>query len=371
MSAATYYVNQNHPAASNTNPGTESEPLATIAGGIGRLAGGDTLFVKGGTYTEYPYISGLIGSDAYPTVIRVYPGDHVTVQGSADPAQGITSGRLKITGCRYLRLEGFEVRYMNQGIFIENGSEYVTVRNCTVHHVGQEAVHIRENSDHVTIEDCAIYDTRKWQYNGEGIYIGTGSAGPPDRTGFTTIRNNRLYNIVDEAIEFKPGTHDGIAEGNTIYDSGTALASTTGLIEANQQSAGVQNWPANPNHLIRNNVIHDVVAGSAIRAGTGCLVYNNVIYDMPGYGIYVNNPSSDGYTRRIYFNTVDLPPGNSIVVQGGSAAVNAAEDLGGVVSYDLDGNPRTIGSAPDMGAYESNHTGEPSAPQRLRVVTDE
>jgi parallel beta-helix repeat protein len=242
-----------------------------------------------------------------------------------------------------------------------------------------------------------VHDTRQWQYNGEGIYIGTGSGGPLDNTSHVTVRNNLVFNVTDEGIELKPGTHDCLVEGNTLYNIMTDpdYAGGAGAIEINPGSVpcpncpgGVQGWPSDPNHIIRNNTVHGSKTG--IRAGTGCSVYNNVVYNIPEpyYGILANNQASDSYTRKIYHNTVDVPAGRAIIRSSGSADVknnigpsttgNIASDPGFFVSTmsgnedyhlvksalpvdagmsagidtDKDGNPRPQGTGYDMGAYE-------------------
>jgi hypothetical protein len=388
--AETYYVDRDHAAASDANPGTESEPWATISHAVGTVFGGDEVIVKAGVYTEMFNISGLSGTDQSPTIIRTHDGDAVVIQGHADLNQGVTGGRLRIQDSHYLTFRGFAVRHMNQGIFVEAGASYVTIEDCEVYDVGQEAIHVRENCDHVTIDGCTIHDTRRWQYNGEGVYIGTGSAGPEDNSSFITVRNSTLYNIFDEAIELKAGTHDCLVEGNTIYDAGENLDANVGIIEVNQHAIGVQFWGEHPDHVIRGNIIHHGTGGSAIRAGTGCAVYNNVIYDIPNYGILVNNASADSYTRLIFHNTIDLVSSHAVQVQDGdadirnnigpdtpdnlaasaelfvstvdgqedyhlvpgAAAIDVGVDLTAEVPTDLDGVSRPVGVAPDLGAYE-------------------
>src|SRR5262245_19520342 len=92
--AATYYVDATHPAASDTNPGTEALPWrtlqrATYPAGTGIVAG-DTVYVKNGTYTAsgdscgsmgsipgfYPVNSGTASA---PIAYRAYAGHHPVV----------------------------------------------------------------------------------------------------------------------------------------------------------------------------------------------------------------------------------------------------------------------------------------------------
>lgn len=379
--AATYYVDMNHPQANDSNIGSDSLPWLTMPHAVKTIQAGDTLLVKAGTYSGVFTISKLSGSSDNPTVIQAFQGEQVLFEGL-----GVNTGRVKIDSCDYLIFKGFEVATHNQGIFIQGGCTYITLDSVEVHNIGQEGIHVKENSQHIVIQNSAVYDTDKWDYNGEGFYIGTGSGGPFDSTSYVTVRNCVIYNTVDEAIEFKPGTHDCIAEGNLIYNIVTEK--TVGVIEVNEDTLGVQNCSKNPEHIVRNNVIYS--SNTAIRAGTGCTVYNNIIYSLTAdnYGIYVNNRFNDTYTRYIYHNTINLPSTHAVFVQSGqvdiknnigpadtgnmeadnsyfvsvqtgnedfhlvtgSAPIDSGVDCG--IDEDIEGNPRPYGAAPDMGAYE-------------------
>jgi len=394
--AASYYAdNSGSPACSDAlSYGTEAKPWCTLSYAIARISGGDDLYVKSGIYAETSlYISGPSGTSGKNTTIQTYPGDTVTIQGS-----GYNSGRVKITGSSYMTFSGFKVTKFNQGIYVEN-SHHITLQNCVVYDMGQEAIHVNANSDYITIENCTIHDTGKNGANGEGIYIGTGSAGPLDNTNNVIIKNNTIYSTTDEGIELKSGTYDCIVDGNTLHDIN--IVSSVGVIEVNEALLGVQHWDSNPNHIIRNNIIHDV--NTAMRAGTGGIYYNNLIYRVNNYGIRVNNNASDSYTRKIYHNTLDVQNANAIyVVSGitdiqnnigpsannnlatsdsfyedksagnyhlviGSTPINAGIDLISVVPVDIEGTNRLTGDAPDLGAYEYASTPVPSPPQNLIV----
>jgi hypothetical protein len=378
-----YYVDRSASSNCRDDPayGSESNPWCTISYAVSRISAGDTVYVKSGTYNENLTISGLVGTAEEMTNILAYPGHDVTLQGN-----GINTGRIKITASSYLSFDGFKITNYNQGFFIEGNSDHITIRNCVIYSIGQEGIHVKENSSYITLDRNLIYDTDLYIYNGEGIYIGTGSGGPHDNTHHVTVSGNIIHDVGDEAIELKPGTHDCIVEGNTVYNAITGQ--TWGAIEVSEAILGAQEWASNPNHIIRNNIIHDVVTG--IRAGTGSLVYNNVIYDIDAYGIYINNRADDSYLRAIYHNTIDASSTNAIYTAAGltdiknnigpstthnipansSFFLNTSEDeedyhlvngatpidtgvdLTNVVATDIEGTIRPYSIAPDMGAYE-------------------
>jgi hypothetical protein len=83
--AATYYIS---PSGSDSNPGSLSLPFRTIQRCANIAVGGDTCFIRTGTYRETvrPSQSGSAGA---PITFQAYPGDTVTLTGT-DPVTGWT-----------------------------------------------------------------------------------------------------------------------------------------------------------------------------------------------------------------------------------------------------------------------------------------
>src|SRR5262245_15419200 len=397
-SAATKYVdNSGSPACSNsTSFGSEAQPWCTITYGLARIAGGDDLYVKQGTYNEELFVNGPAGTAAKNTVIRTYPGHVVTVRGAGN------TGRVRITATSYITFDGFIVTNFNQGIFVDAGSHHITVQNCSVHDVGQEGMHVKEGASFVTIEGCSVYNTMALGgcCNGEGIYVGSSTTAPADQwTHDITLRNNTVHDTTSEGIEIKPGTYNCVVEGNTLYR--TNSSDHYAAIEINERNASPQGWTGNPSHIIRNNVMYDNYNG--IRLGTGSTAYNNVVWNTAaGYkAILIDNLNGDSFTRYVYHNTlvdggvsnagatVDIrnnigttgsfnlafnaayfvsAPSRNYHLLSGAAPVNAGANLTSVVSVDKDGKSRSTGSAPDLGAYEYVPPTVPTAPTNLRII---
>jgi hypothetical protein len=78
--AATYYVDRNHPLASDANPGSQSLPWLTIQHAAQVAVAGDTVIVKTGNYPErvVPAHSGSPGS---PITFRAEPRRSVSMYG--------------------------------------------------------------------------------------------------------------------------------------------------------------------------------------------------------------------------------------------------------------------------------------------------
>ena len=69
-------------AGRDTNPGTITQPFRTIAKGVSVVQAGDVLSLRQGVYVEPVKIAGKQGTATRPIVIRSYPGEQATIDGS-------------------------------------------------------------------------------------------------------------------------------------------------------------------------------------------------------------------------------------------------------------------------------------------------
>ena len=79
--AADYYVDQNHPKAADSNPGTEELPWSTIQKSARIMVAGDTVFVKNGTYREC-IMPGNSGAEGKPITYAAFAGHTPVIKGS-------------------------------------------------------------------------------------------------------------------------------------------------------------------------------------------------------------------------------------------------------------------------------------------------
>jgi len=360
--------------------GSEAAPWCTIQYAVDHVTARSTIKVKSGTYAETVVVPVAASGDASAdTVLEPFETDMVTIDGP-----GIGSSRVRILAS-YFTFRGITVRDFNQGIFID-AAAHVTISGVTVEDVGQEGIHVRQNSSFITISGSTVQRTGLNGSNGEGFYIGTGSAGPLDNSHDITLSNNTILDTTHEGIELKAGTYNVTIDGNTLTGTNTAAAvgTSVGAIEVLESNGGVQTLAFDPQHVIRNNVISSVKTG--IRLGTGSTAYNNVIHTVTtGSGILINNSASDAYTRRVYHNTIDMASGAVTISAGttdvrnnigpttsgnlafsaayftdavahdytlvfGAAPIDMGADLTVTVPLDAAGSARS--GLPDLGAYE-------------------
>ena len=80
---ATYYVS---PTGSDSSPGTQAQPFATVQKGANQLLAGDTLILRAGNYHELVTVAHS-GSASSPITLAAYPGENPTLIG-AQPVNG-------------------------------------------------------------------------------------------------------------------------------------------------------------------------------------------------------------------------------------------------------------------------------------------
>ncbi|CAD7780195.1 MAG: Right handed beta helix region [Candidatus Methanoperedenaceae archaeon GB50] len=130
--AAIYYVDQNHPQASDENPGTEELPWKTLIHGCAQVKAGDILLVKNGVYASQKisppgWIPGIqiknSGTETAPIIVKAYPGHSPIIDGKT--AEGYyTFGGHRVS---HIIIDGLIVR---DGIIIFDESSYITIQNC-------------------------------------------------------------------------------------------------------------------------------------------------------------------------------------------------------------------------------------------------
>jgi hypothetical protein len=132
LAAATYYVDQDHPRASDKNSGAEDSPWNTINHAATVLRAGDTVLVNEGIYDvgasanwAVPAVGPIhAGTAAAPITFQAHPGHRVTITTSGGQA-AIGSNR------DYVVWDGFVVEMTDRmkGILIF-GARGCVVRYC-------------------------------------------------------------------------------------------------------------------------------------------------------------------------------------------------------------------------------------------------
>ena len=275
--ATTYYVDKNKPNASDSNPGTQNEPWATIQKGIDVAQAGDTVFINSAVYNEQLTMkrSGNT-SEGYITFVGTgNPKPVIDGTGKSDKLinwKGVPDGGEQKN---YIVFDGFEIKNASKWAFWIEGDHNI-IKNCEIHETGHTAVQLITGSFN-TFSNNEIYNTGwnaiSWESNNSGTGI---------RADHNIIEHNYLHNI-DHHNAVNGFPHEG--SGN--WD----------------EFGGVGN-------IVRFNTIINCLQGIYVRYEKDMEIYGNLIVNIFGYqGIHFHVTSGDNSSTydsnsKIYNNII-------------------------------------------------------------------
>jgi parallel beta-helix repeat protein len=374
VSAATYYV------ATDGSGSTCSDvaPCGSINTGISKLSAGDTLYLRGGTYTQ-TWQSGVThlnsgSSWSTPITIAAYSGESVTIEGRLQFNDGAPAS--------YIILDHLTL-YDGNPLYMASDSHHIRFQFGKLRGKAGASILVSGSAPFVEILHSEIYDA-----GGPG---GTGCTDPYGCYGMYYAGHDCLFD--DNRV------HDNGGYGFHIYDSGSSSVSNNVV----RNSLFYNNGFTDPlccghsgnllishgtNNQAYNNMLYNSFGGIQISSCTNCKAYNNTIYNNQNYGIstdatgsviknnivYNNGSAIDDYGSGTVFaaNLCNLTgggctlAGNPLFVNAGAAnfhlqvnspAINAGVSTGPEVTTDFEGNPRPSGPAYDIGADEFNSGG--------------
>ncbi len=341
--AATIYVDDNASGCS-TPSDTDYDPTAnggagacgsgsftiynTLVGAEAALSDGDTVIVRAGEYEPSAGSYGSLEIDVANVTFQAYSGETPIIDGDTDddetypynlPTHTWSGGLVKIKATG-ITLDGFEVRYSTkQAIHGFPGSEYMTIKNCYIHHIGGGGIQVL---NYGTIEDNEVGP--HISQNTGSNYCNAGLNPDPSYFGW------------GEAIYTGINSHDSIIRRNVAHGGCGAGISPFG--------AGQHD------HLVEDNIIYDFTRGLVyISKGYNITVRRNLIYCSTdttfrdedeatcGRGISISNESDDEGPlngHKIYNNLVAYTY-NGISLQcwasGGDPATQGAEIYGNTI----------------------------------------
>jgi hypothetical protein len=227
---STYYVSS---TGSDANPGTETKPFKTIQHGVDSISGGDTLFIRDGTYPERVVIEqSKSGTESNPTIISGYPGERPIIDGQDDPSVS-SNWNLVLIAAGNIQFKDLEVaNSANRGINVYSGEtpfvdgQYVNsqtnvvIENVWVHNTKNAGI-LAEWLDNLTIKDSKFWQNNQInnpesQFNEGCCWSGAISA---RRGNNFVIQNNEIFESYGEGINIHGGVVGATIEDNVIYDT--------------------------------------------------------------------------------------------------------------------------------------------------------
>lgn len=364
VNGATYYIS---PTGVYSNPGTYNSPFNWLKG-QSVLQPGDTLIFKNGLYTStvhaYTYTSILDGTVNSRITYKAETNGQVILDGGNFEAYDAFSlGNYSNGGASYITIEGFEIRnYFYSGMEIQN-SDFVIIRDCWIHHIGNTCTEDGSglvgiggsNCDNMIVERCTINNIGRlglgengctptsdyWKNHDHGVYVG--------KMTNMIIRNNIFYNnIKGWSIQFY-----GTGDCNNVQIINNSFYNGAPRSEVGSHVIIYLNMA---NCLIANNIFHThYTTGISIDDGTyytfsNILITKNIVYggtglilkpSLPPSGVTVSNNYQS--INPLYVNEASY----DFNLQLSSPAIDSGYDTG--LATDFLNNPRSI---IDIGALE-------------------
>jgi hypothetical protein len=347
-------------AGNDNAAGSITAPWASLNKANSTMTAGDTLYLRGGTYSG---VSGInwskSGTVNNPVVISAYPGEHPVFNGNG------ADWLLMITGS-YAVFDGFEVTNYHSWAFMPDGGAHVLeFRSCYIHDIlAVEVGGITTKSCYqVVIENC--------------IFERMG------RSLTQTAYDHALYNAA--------GSHDIIIRNNLFRDNyaGPAIHNyhtpspyniwiynNVFLMRLGAERSGIFTGNGTNHVYVYNNTFYASGAGAyhcsafLFNSGQGTNVaVNNIIYfdnwdnndailpangDTIDYNLYF--PKKDGDDPGAHSFVADPQFVNlakaDLHLSATSPAIDKGKNLNLVFDYDYDRVPRPQGKSFDVGAYE-------------------
>lgn len=382
VQSATYYVAT---TGNDSNPGTLSRPFQSFAKGVSVLQPGDTLYIRGGIYTQILDTGTKTGSPGNYITIAAYQGEPVILQPPSSPKckYAIVPRQMHyfiLDGLVWDGINGCEEPY---GFRIVDGTHHLTVQNMEIKNGKYNGIYIG-NADNITIRNNKIHDQVSptglsgQRYYGIYFHHGTNSV----------IEGNEIYGNPGGGIHAYPGPISNLViRSNKLHHNNHLSSSPVEGILVFQGSIstpirGVQIY----NNLIYLNGVEQPDPGRSggIRVSSGVSstkIWHNTIYGNKGWGINIQMGSSgppintDVQNNIVFGNTlgqiIDVGIGSSLThnlttdpkfvkadafdfrLQLHSVGIDGGVDLT-EVRTDFRNSPRPKGATHDIGAYEDD-----------------
>jgi len=311
---AGYYVTtRGSPGASGA--GDDPWDLGTaLAGAGGRVAPGDTVWIRAGTYRGF-FETDLDGTPTAPIIFRQYPGERARIDGGLR-AEGsyLTFWGLEIFQSDPLAWNEYLLRaYTAGGRFV----------NLVLHDGGYSGVSFdAQRGAGVELYGSVIYNNGRHENVDHGIYAHNATAGTK------YITENVLFNNYARGIQVyadgDPVLRDIHVTGNVAFNNGSISAGSTPvnlLISAQVPTAGM---------VARGNVLYASpgVAGINLRLGDYDSTYNGDVVVRDNYA--AGGVAGLQLRHRWLLATVrdNVVVGSAEVVQTGGADLTLAYDWG-------------------------------------------
>ncbi len=304
----------------SSGDGSQGNPWKTIGKAASSVSAGDTVLVRGGTYTISSSISVSTSGTAnnYITFMP-YQGESVTIDGN-DSVDNI----FDLSG-NYIRIRGFKFQddaYDSSGGTIRlAGADYCIIEyNYFLNPAGPGTLMLRSLASHNTYRYNEVYIDEKIGYKQDGVYYWkAGNANVFYSNTFTSAIADGMW----DGFEGGPEDDLGYMYDTDIYDNNIIFSSDLG--DGWDRDDGIQVEGGGVNVRIWGNRIENSYAGIAMAPVLEgpYYVFRNVMYNVKGYMFKCGNNSYGrvyAYHNTYYAGTA-----------GGKGATQSNSGLGNYV----------------------------------------
>ncbi|MBD3289857.1 T9SS type A sorting domain-containing protein [candidate division KSB1 bacterium] len=272
--ASTFYVDQRHPYAGDSNPGTRQLPWLSLEHAAKTAAAGDTVLVTTGVFQEQVRIKNS-GTAEHPIVFQTIPSAEVIIDGSQLNIPE-WQGLVDLSEKNHIIFSGFHVQNSaTAGIFADEASHLV-IRNNYISDTASSGIGIW-NSEYISVEGNEVR---------RACFYGRQECITISNSAYFEIYSNHIYesgpgNRGGEGIDIKDGCRHGRILQNHIHD-------------LQQIGIYVDAWKRHTYHIeISRNRIHDC-EGFALASEAGGLLedvrfFNNIVYHNQHCGLVIGS----------------------------------------------------------------------------------
>jgi len=398
---STYFI---APNGTDNNTGTLESPFATLAKANEMVSAGDTIYLRGGTYKppvdKITYLTKSGTADA-PIRLFAYQNERPVIDGSDWTRRSTNSGGKMLIQQEgdYWHVKGIEMTGSPRQAYVATSVKGSIYENLNLHDNDNTGLSLTgEGTENNLISGGDFYrnyDPIKQGQDADGIAIKAGSGKG------NVIRGARTYHNSDDGIDLYEFTDNVTIENTWSYGNGVDRWNVGDSFDGD--GAGFRlatekppfSKQANLSHLIRNNLAWDnATRGFNYNGSEGKLrIYNNTSY---------NNGVSYAFNRGNHTLRNNIAVGGDLQVEpqagvddaNNSWTLDVSADVQDFVSVDAskaegarkaDGSlPDTdflklksdsdlidagtdiginfVGTAPDLGAFESSSSEPPTSP---------
>ena len=272
--STTFYVNQRHPSAGDTNPGTRQLPWLTIQHAANTAATGDTVFVSTGVYHEQVILKNS-GTPGNPIVFLAKGGTEVIIEGAQQTIPE-WQGLVDLSEKSHIIFSGFYVQNSpTSGIFADEAS-HLEIKNNQIIDTASSGIGVW-NSENITVHGNEVR---------RACILGQHECITFSNTAHFVISENHIYdsgpgNRGGEGIDIKDGCHHGKVVKNHVHD-------------LQQIGIYIDSWERHTYQIeITKNRVHDC-EGLAVASEAGGLLedirfVNNIVYHNQHCGLVIGN----------------------------------------------------------------------------------